>query len=161
MTGRVQKRAQQGHARIKQGAWPDIIPEQKTIPKKKKKKKILKGIASIQRQTLSGEVADGKKKSRQGHARKKGGTWPGMQRGYRTNQKRREEEEEEEYAAMNIKQLARNPVGGNQDWENENEPTLGPSTLGIHGGRTGRFTKQATTLPEEVNKKMRVKKQEY
>ena len=32
-----------------------------------------------------------------------------------------EEEEEEEYAAGNRKQLERNPVGGNQDRENENE----------------------------------------
>ena len=52
----------------------------------------------------------------------------------------------------NSKQLARNPVGENQDWKKENEPTLGPSTLGIHGERTGRFTKQVATLPEEVNK---------
>ena len=62
-----------------------------------------------------------------------------------------EEEEEEEYAAGIHKQPARNPVGGNQGWENENEPTLDPSMLGIHGGRAGRFTKQATTLPEEGN----------
>ena len=58
------------------------------------------------------------------------------------------EEEEEEYAAGNHKQPARNPVGGNQGWENENEPTLVPSTLGIYGGAAGRFTKQATTLPD-------------
>ena len=36
--------------------------------------------------------------------------------------------------------------------ENENELTLGPGMLGIHGGRAGRFTKQATTLTEEGNK---------
>ena len=52
----------------------------------------------------------------------------------------------------NSKQLARNPVGENQDCENENEPTLVPSTLVIHGGRTGRFTKHANTFPKEGNK---------
>ena len=60
-----------------------------------------------------------------------------------------EEEEEEEYAAGICEQPSRNTVGGNQGWENENKPTLAPSTLGIHGGMAGRFTKQATTLPEE------------
>ena len=53
----------------------------------------------------------------------------------------------------NHKQLERNPVGEYEDWENENEPTLGPSTLYIHGGWAGLFTKQATTLPKEGNKK--------
>ena len=73
--------------------------------------------------------------------------------GYATGlSKEPEEEEEEEYAAGICKQLARNPVGGNQGWENENEPTLDPSMLGIHGGRAGIFTKQVTTLPEEGNK---------
>ena len=62
------------------------------------------------------------------------------------------EEEEEEYAEGNRKQPARKPVGGNQGWENKNKPTLAPSTLGIHGGAAGRFTKQATMLPEEGNK---------
>ena len=72
-----------------------------------------------------------------------------------------EEEEEEEYVVGNCKQPARNPVGGNQDWENENEPTSAPSTLGIHGGAAVRFTKQATTFPEEGNKKMQEQKQEH
>ena len=36
-TGRVQKRAQQGDARRKQGSWPDIRLEQKRISKKKRK----------------------------------------------------------------------------------------------------------------------------
>ena len=72
-----------------------------------------------------------------------------------------EKEEEEEYTVGNRKHLARHPVGENQDWENENEPTLGPSTLGIHGGRAGRFTKQGTTLPKERNKKMQGKNQEH
>ena len=63
-----------------------------------------------------------------------------------------EEEEEEEYAVEIRKQPARNSVGVNQGWENENELTTAPSTLGIHRGRAGRFTKQVTTLPEEVNK---------
>ena len=62
-----------------------------------------------------------------------------------------EEEEEEEYAAGNRKHPARKPVRGNQGWENEIEPTSDTSTLGIHGGAAGRFTKQATTLPEEGN----------
>ena len=62
------------------------------------------------------------------------------------------EEEEEEYAAGNLKQPARNPVGGNQDRENENEPTSDPSMLRIHRGAEGRFTKQATKFPEEGNK---------
>ena len=87
--GRVKKREQQGHARRRQGAWPDIKPEQQTIPKKKRKKKIRKGIASSRRRTLSGEVAAEKKKARRSHAWKKGGTCPGMQRDYQTNQKRR------------------------------------------------------------------------
>ena len=47
-TGHVQKGAQKGNFYIRQGAWPDIIPEQKTIPKKKKKKKIWRRIASRQ-----------------------------------------------------------------------------------------------------------------
>ena len=64
-------------------------------------------------------------------------------------------------AAGNHKQPARNPVGGNQDWENEKEPKSAPSTLGIHGGAAGRFTKQATTFPEEGNKKNAGKKQEH
>ena len=63
-----------------------------------------------------------------------------------------EEEEEEEYAAGNRKNPERNPVGVNQGWENENEPTSAPSTLGTHRGRAGRFTKQATMLTEEGNK---------
>ena len=88
-TGRVQKRAKQGNALISQGSWTGIIPEQKTIPMKKRKKKIWKGIANSRQQTLSGEVTADKKKSRQGYAWKKGGTWPGMQRDYQTNQKRR------------------------------------------------------------------------
>ena len=88
-TGHVQKRAQQGHAHRRQVAWMNIRPEQKTIPEKKRKKKIQKGIASSRRRTLSGEVAAGKNKSRRGNAREKGETWMGMQRDYRTNQKRR------------------------------------------------------------------------
>ena len=59
------------------------------------------------------------------------------------------EDDEEENAAGNRKQPARNPVGGSHGWGNENAPTLSPSTLGIHGGAVGRFTKQATTLPVE------------
>ena len=72
-----------------------------------------------------------------------------------------EEEEEEEYAAGNCKQPARNPIGLNQGWENENEPMSSPCTLGIHGGAAGIFTKQATMLPEEGNKKMQEQKQEH
>ena len=63
-----------------------------------------------------------------------------------------EEDEEEENAAGNRKQLSSNPAGGSQGWENENAPTLAPSTLGIHGGATGRFKKQSTKLPAEGNK---------
>ena len=63
-----------------------------------------------------------------------------------------EEEKEEEYATGNRKQLARNPVGGNQGLDNKNEPTLDPSMLGIHGRLTGRFSKRVTTFPEEVDK---------
>ena len=63
-----------------------------------------------------------------------------------------EEEEEEEYVAGDRKQPEMNPVGGNQGWENENEPTSAPSTLGTHRGRAGQFTKQATKLTEEGNK---------
>ena len=63
-----------------------------------------------------------------------------------------EEEEEEEYAAVNHKHPARNPVGENQGWENENEPTSAPIMLVLYGGVTGRFTKQAITFPEEGNK---------
>ena len=62
-----------------------------------------------------------------------------------------EEDEETENLAGNAKQLVRNPVGGSNGWETENSPTLAPSTLGIPGGAAGRFTKQATTLPSEVN----------
>ena len=58
-----------------------------------------------------------------------------------------EEHKEEENAAGNRKQPARNPVRGSHGWGNENEPTSAPSTLGIHVGAAGRFTKQATTLP--------------
>ena len=61
-------------------------------------------------------------------------------------------EEEEEYVAVNHKQPARNPVGENQGWGNENDPTSAASTLGTHGRVTGRFTKHAATLPEEVDK---------
>ena len=71
-----------------------------------------------------------------------------------------EEEEEKKFAAGNLKQPARNPVGGNQGLENENEPTLDQSTLEIHGGAAGRFTKQVTTLLEEGNKKAQEQKQE-
>ena len=63
-----------------------------------------------------------------------------------------EEEKKEEYASGNRKQPARNPVGGNQVGEKENEPTSALITLGIHGGAEGRFTKQATTFPEDGNK---------
>ena len=56
-TGHVQKIAQQGHAHKRQGAWLNIRTEQKTIPKKKRKKKIQKGIASSRRRILSGGVA--------------------------------------------------------------------------------------------------------
>ena len=72
-----------------------------------------------------------------------------------------EEDEEEEYVAGNHKQPARNPVGENQGWENENEPTSAPSMLGIHGGRAGQCTKQAPTWPEKRNKKMQEQKQEH
>ena len=61
------------------------------------------------------------------------------------------EEKEEENAAKNCKKTARNPVGVNRGWENENAPTLDPSTLGIQKGAAGRFTKQATMLTAEVN----------
>ena len=47
--------------------------------------------------------------------------------------------------------LERNPVGVSHGWGNENAPTSTPSTLGIPGGATRRFTKQATTLPTEGN----------
>ena len=87
-TGSVQKRAQQGHTLRRQGAWPDIRPEYQTIPRKMRKKKIRKGIASSRRQTLSGEVVARKNKARQGHAKKRG-TWPGMKWYYQTNQKSR------------------------------------------------------------------------
>ena len=60
-TGRVQKRAQQGHTHIKQGARKDKRLEQKAIPKKKRKNKIWKVIASSRKRNLSGEVAAGKK----------------------------------------------------------------------------------------------------
>ena len=50
------------------------------------------------------------------------------------------EDEEEDYAAGNYKQTERNPVRGIQGWGNDNAPTLAPSTLGIPGGATGRFT---------------------
>ena len=63
-----------------------------------------------------------------------------------------EEEEEEENSEGNHKQPATNPIGGSRGWENGNEPMSAPRTLGIHGGRAGRFTKQATTLLEEGNK---------
>ena len=69
-----------------------------------------------------------------------------------------EEEEKEEYESGNHKQPERNPIGGNQGWENENEPTSAPSTLGINGGRAVRFTKHATTFPEEGNKQNAGKK---
>ena len=45
----------------------------------------------------------------------------------------------------------RNPVGVSHGWGNENAPTSTPSTLGIPGGATRRFTKQATTLLREGN----------
>ena len=45
-----------------------------------------------------------------------------------------EKDGEEENAAGNYKKPARNPVGENQDWENENAPTSAQITLGIHGG---------------------------
>ena len=61
------------------------------------------------------------------------------------------EYEEEENESGNCKQPATNPVGGSHGWENENVPTLAPSRLKIHGGMTGRFTKQATMLPVEGN----------
>ena len=72
-TGRVQKRARQGHARRRQVVWPDMQPGQKTIPGKRRKNKIRKGIVSSQRRTLLGEVAAEEKKARRGHARKDGG----------------------------------------------------------------------------------------
>ena len=62
-----------------------------------------------------------------------------------------EEDEEEEYVAGNYKQPERNPVRRSHGWGNENTPTSAPSTMGIPGGATGRFTKQATTLPTEGN----------
>ena len=78
--GRVQKRAWRGHACRRQGAWPYIIPKQQMIPRKRRKKKIRKGLTSSRRRTLSGEVA---------YSQKEQGTWPGMKRDYQTNQKRR------------------------------------------------------------------------
>ena len=45
-TGHVQKRARQGHTCRRQGAWTDIRPEQQTIPRKNRKKKIRNGITS-------------------------------------------------------------------------------------------------------------------
>ena len=73
--------------------------------------------------------------------------------GYATGLSNKPEEEEEgEYAAVIHKQPARNPVGRNQGWENENDPTLAPSKLVIYGVRPGQFTKQATMFPEGGNK---------
>ena len=42
-------------------------------------------------------------------------------------------------------------VRGSHGWENENATMLAPNMLGIHGGMSGRFTKQATTFPAERN----------
>ena len=42
--------------------------ERKTFPRRRKKNKIQKGITSIRRVTLSGEVMSEQKKARQGHA---------------------------------------------------------------------------------------------
>ena len=61
------------------------------------------------------------------------------------------EEKEEENAVGNHKQPARNPVGGSHVWGNENAPTFARSTLGIHGGAEGGFTKHATKFSTEVN----------
>ena len=82
LTGRIQKRVRQWHALRRQGSWPDIRLEQKTIPKKCRKKKFRKGIASSRQQTLLGDVAVGKKKAPRGHAPKGQGTWPGMQQDF-------------------------------------------------------------------------------
>ena len=77
--GRVQKKARQGHAHRRQGAWTDIKPEQQTILRKRSTKKIRKVITSSWRRTLLGEVAAKEKKARREHARKGRVTWPGMQ----------------------------------------------------------------------------------
>ena len=61
------------------------------------------------------------------------------------------EYEEEENTTGNHKQPTRNPVGGSHGGGKKNAPTLAPSTLGIHGGAAGIFTKQTTTLPAEGN----------
>ena len=62
-----------------------------------------------------------------------------------------EEDEEEEYTAGNCKQPERNPVGVSHGWGNEIAPTSAPITMGVTGGATGRFTKQAIMLPTEGN----------
>ena len=147
-TGLVLKRAQQGHARRRQGAWPDIRPEQKTIPRKRRKKKIGRELQQPSTNPIGGscgweqEIAARARSERAGNLA-----------GYATRLSNKpEEDKKEEYTSVNHKQPARNPVGENQGWENENEPTSAPSMLGIHGGRAGQCTKQATTLPEEGNK---------
>ena len=58
--------------RRRQGAWPDIRPDQKTISKKKRKKKTRKGTKSSWQRTLLGEVADGKKIAARARLKKKG-----------------------------------------------------------------------------------------
>ena len=53
--------------------------------------------------------------------------------------------------AGNLKQLARNSVGGGHGWGKENVPTSAPRMLGIPRGPAGRLKKQANKFPAEGN----------
>ena len=89
--GRVQKRTRQGNSCRSQGVWPDIRPEHQTIPRKRRKKKIWKGIASSRKQTLLGEVTAGGGKVARARSERAGDL-----DGYATGLSTKLEEEEEE-----------------------------------------------------------------
>ena len=151
----MQKRAQQGQNHRRQVSWPDLRPEHQTIKGKEEEEENPEGNCKQTTKNPIRGIHGWEKESAARSRLERAGNLAGYATGLLKEPK---EEEEEEYAARNRKQPARNPIGGNQGWENENEPTSAPSTLGIHGGAAGRFTKQATTLLEEGNKQNSGKK---
>ena len=142
-TGRVQKRAQQGHTLQKARRMAGYATGTATDPKEEEEEDNLEGNHKQPATNSIGGSCGWEKESAARTCSERAGNLAGYATGLANEP---EEEKEEEYAAGNPKQPARKPVGGYQGWENENEPTSAPSTLGIHGGAEVRFTKQETTL---------------
>ena len=133
-TGRMQKRARRGHALQKARCMAGYKTVTEKNSKEEEEEENLEGNCKQPATNPIGGSHSWEKENAARERSERAGNLDGYATGLANET---EEEEEEEYAAGNCKQLARNHVGGNQDWENENEPTLTPIRIGIHEGREG------------------------